>query len=82
MDKESLSKFLEAKIDKAAQNICNLKDRQDHFAYGQLQFFIGLRRALNPSRTDADRGLLDAVDDVLVELKLIKQSGDLRKIFA
>ncbi|MCE5975418.1 hypothetical protein [Pseudomonas sp. JR33AA] len=82
MDKQSLGNFLEAKIDKAAQNICNLKDRQDHFAYGQLQVFLSLRRALNATRTDADRGLIDAMDDVLLELGMIAQSGELRKRFA
>ncbi|MFJ7008195.1 hypothetical protein [Pseudomonas putida] len=82
MDKQSLGNFLEAKIDKAAQNICNLKDRQDHFAYGQLQVFLSLRRALNATRTDADRGLIDAMDDVLLELGMITQSGELRKRFA
>ncbi|HFL2190357.1 TPA: hypothetical protein ACG3DQ_005450 [Pseudomonas putida] len=82
MDKQSLGNFLEAKIDRAAQNICNLKDRQDHFAYGQLQVFLSLRRALNAARTDADRGLIDAMDDVLLELGMITQSGELRKRFA
>lgn len=82
MDKQSLGNFLEAKIDRAAQNICNLKDRHDHFAYGQLQVFLSLRRALNAARTDADRGLIDAMDDVLLELGMITQSGELRKRFA
>ena len=82
MDKQSLGNFLEAKIDRAAQNICNLKDRQDHFAYGQLQVFLSLRRALNAARTDADRGLIDAMDDMLLELGMITQSGELRKRFA
>jgi hypothetical protein len=82
MDKTGFNAFLEEKIDKAAQNICNMKERQDHFAYGQLQLFLSLRRALNGVRTDADRGQLDAMDDVLVELGVIQQSGDLRKQFA
>lgn len=35
--KQALLDFLEQEINSAAQNIINLKHRQDHYAYGQLQ---------------------------------------------
>ncbi|AXM96814.1 hypothetical protein GCM10011247_22130 [Pseudomonas plecoglossicida] len=83
--KQALLDFLEQEINSAAQNIINLKHRQDHYAYGQLQVFIAFRRILSDTvtddlvessstRCDLDRGFLTAVEKTLFQLGLIEQA--------
>lgn len=80
--KEALLDFLEEEIDSAAEKIVRLKDRQDHFAYGQLQVFLTFRRILSDTvtdelieppaqRTDIDRGFLVALGKTLFQFGLL-----------
>lgn len=81
--KQALLEFFEKEIDGAAQKIVRLKDRQDHFAYGQLQVFMTFRRLLSdtvtdelieplPQRHDVDRGFLSALEKTLVQLQFLE----------
>ncbi|MFT0520451.1 hypothetical protein [Pseudomonas faucium] len=84
--KAKLLEYLEKEIDGAAQKIIKLKDRQDHFAFGQIQVFMTFRRILSDTvtdelieppaqRTDLDRGALSALDRILVQLGLIEHGA-------
>ncbi|WP_449430949.1 hypothetical protein [Pseudomonas putida] len=82
--------FLEEEIDLAAHKILKLEDRQDRFAYGQLQVFMTFRRILSDTvaedriekpaqRDDLDRGFLCALEQTLARLGF--DQCDLSKIF-
>lgn len=84
--KKILLDFLEKEIDSTANKIIVLKERQDHFAYGQLQVLMTFRRLLSdtvtdelvepkPQRTDLDRGFVSALEKVLVQMGLMEQKA-------
>lgn len=76
MLKEKFSAFVETQINLAAQGIVNNKSaKRDDVGFGQLGFYLALRRWLQGKSSAEDIGLFDAVNDSLQALQLLK-SGE------
>ena len=73
----ALLEFVEKQINYYGQAIVDGKDRMDDLALGELSFYITLRRVLKGTGTLQDKGLIDAINDTLQELKVI----DAKKTF-
>lgn len=68
-----------------------MPQRADRSALGELEFYIALRNVILFSNDSAqnnydqaslrDQGLLDAINDTLIELKLIKHSEKFYNLF-
>ncbi|MEN9917232.1 MAG: hypothetical protein RLY40_1164 [Pseudomonadota bacterium] len=79
---QQLEDFVENKINYYAERIKSLPQRADRSALGELEFYIALRNVtsfpndISQNKYDQaslrDHGLLDAINDTLIELKLIK----------
>ncbi|CAK8712029.1 hypothetical protein GCAAIG_01335 [Candidatus Electronema halotolerans] len=73
MKKEELLQFVEEKINSYAQRIIDANDKGDDSALGELIVYMGLRRILKgEERRIQDYGMMDAFNDVLKELGIIK----------
>lgn len=75
MSLETLEAFVDAKINHYGKAIVTGSDKGDAQAYGELTFYLSLRRVLKKSDSDKptmqDRGMMDAVNDTLEHLGLI-----------
>ena len=69
--KKEMLAFLEEKINTYAKRIVERNDKGDDVCYGQLTFYMAYRRHLNGEATMADRGVMDALADTLIQLGLI-----------
>lgn len=88
---QQLESFIEKKINHYAERIKSLPQRADRSALGELEFYIALRNVILFSNDSAqnnydqaslrDQGLLDAINDTLIELKLIKHSEKFYNLF-
>lgn len=73
MKKEELLQFVEEKINSYAQRIIDANDKADDSALGELIVYMGLRRILKgEEHRIQDYGMMDAFNDVLKELGIIK----------
>jgi hypothetical protein len=73
MKKEELLQFVKEKINSYAQRIIDANDKGDDSALGELIVYMGLRRILKgEERRIQDYGMMDAFNDVLKELGIIK----------
>lgn len=68
-----LKSFVEGKINHYAEMITAGKDKADDLAIGELQFYIALRRIINEKGSAQDIGMMDAINDVLQELRLVEK---------
>ncbi len=63
--------FVEKKICYYSNAIIEGTDKIDELAYGELKFYITLRRVLNGRATHEDKGFVDAINDTLQEANII-----------
>lgn len=69
----ALTNFIETKLNEYAQKIVKGGEQSDELAFGQLSFYLSLRRVLNGKATLQDVGLADAINDTLQELGIINE---------
>lgn len=83
MQKEELLQFVEDRIDTYAQVIINSTDKGDDTALGELTVYMSLRRVLKgEERRLQDYGMMDAFNDVLKELGVIKTGKFYKDFFS
>jgi hypothetical protein len=83
MTKEELLQFTEGKINSYAQQILNATDKGDDSALGELSVYMALRRILkNEERRIQDYGMMDAFNDVIKELGIIKDGKFFEDFFS
>ena len=68
-----LTNFIETKVNEYAQKIIKGGEKSDDLAFGQLSFYLSLRRVLNGKATPQDVGVVDAINDTLQELGIINE---------
>lgn len=68
----TLIQFVENKINTYAQRILEYTAEHDTVALGELQFYMSLRKTLLGKENFQDRGMMDAVNDVLKYKGIIK----------
>ena len=68
----NMSDFIEEKLNYYADAIINGHDKIDEHAFGEMKFYMTLRRVINNKATLEDVGMMDAINDTLQELGLIK----------
>ena len=69
-----LTQFIEDKLDAYAEKIKGGSARVDEHAFGELTFFLAVRRVLAGKGTTQDLGMMDAINDFL-QNKGIVESG-------
>lgn len=67
-----LDQFIEDKINHYAQMIVEHKDKADDLALGELNFYVTLRRVMTGNGSTQDKGMMDAVQDVLKHQGLVE----------
>lgn len=67
-----LSTFVEDKLNDYAAVIIKGNQRRDEYALGELNFYMSLRRVLAGKATMQDVGLMDAINDTLVEFGVLE----------
>lgn len=65
--------FIENKLNHYAENIIKGNNRRDEYSLGELNFYISLRRVLEGNATMEDAGLMDAINDTLVETGFLQE---------
>lgn len=70
----SLKEFIESKLNNYAETIVDSDEELDEYALGELTFYMTLRRILSENATLQDKGMLDAINDTLQELEIIKSN--------
>ncbi|GAB1619283.1 hypothetical protein [Pseudomonas sp. NGC7] len=74
MERTAFKGFIEDQIKIAAKQITDTKmANTHHFAHGKLSFLLSLHRMVDGTATREDRGLHDAINDVLQLLGLVKE---------
>ena len=66
-----MQEFVENKIDKYAQAIITGSDKKDALAFGELSFYMALRRIIKGEATPQDLGMAGAINDTLQEAGII-----------
>lgn len=69
----ALTDLIETKLNEYAQKIVKGGEKSDELAFGQISFYLSLRRVLNGKATPQDVGLVDAINDTLQELGIINK---------
>lgn len=69
----ALNEFIETKVNEYAQKIVKGSDKSDELAFGELSFYLSLRRVLTDKATPQDVGLVDAINDTLQELGVLEK---------
>ncbi len=62
------NEFIESKLNEYAGKIVKGSERSDELAFGQVGFYLALRRVLNGKATLQDVGLMDAINDTLQQM--------------
>lgn len=75
----SLTQFVEEKINHYARMIADYNEKADELAFGQLSFYMALRRVLQDKATTEDKGMMDAVNDVLQHKGLVAKGSTFYK---
>lgn len=73
MPKIDLASFIEEKINFYAQEMIEGGKETDEHALGEITFYLALRRLITGQAIPSDLGLLDAVNDTLIELKILQE---------
>jgi hypothetical protein len=72
MSKVDFERHIEEQINRVGQKLhVSRSAKLDDLAFGQMGFYLALRRVLQGTSTAEDLGLMDAVNDVLQTLKLL-----------
>jgi len=67
-----MEKFVAGKINHYANMIVNNKDKADELAIGELNFYMAFRRMIKGEGTTQDKGMMDAINDVLQHKGLVE----------
>lgn len=68
-----LTDFVEEKLNHYAQRIIDGGANVDDHAFGELAFYLSVRRVLSGKATRQDVGMMDAINDTLQGLGLMKE---------
>ena len=68
-----LSQLIEDKLNYYADAIIKGHDKIDEHAFGEMKFYMALRRIINNKSTFEDIGMMDAINDTLQILGLISE---------
>lgn len=63
--------FIEKKINQYSNSIIEANNKIDEFAFGELKFYMSLRRMYEGTATIEDKGFMDAINDTLQELEIV-----------
>lgn len=74
MHKVDLQEKIEFEINKLAKMIVEKKANSDEIAHAKIGFYLALQRVLAGSARPGDIGLMDAVNDTLQMLGIMKPS--------
>ena len=69
-----MNEFVESKVNHYAEAILKGSDKKDAHALGELTFYMAIRRVLKGEATIQDLGMMDAINDILQEAKIIEES--------
>ena len=73
--------FVEKKINQYAEAIISGSDKKDAFSFGELSFYIALRRISKGEATPQDLGMADAINDTLQEAGIMDQDKTFVSLF-
>lgn len=76
MTKEELRAFVDQKINKFAQQIVDKSDKVDEYAVGEISFYMVARRIIDGTSTLSDKGMVDAINDVLVKFGKLEKTNE------
>lgn len=60
-----LSQFIETKLNKYAERVVTSSEQIDDYAFGEISWYLALRRVLAGKGTPQDLGMMDAINDTL-----------------
>ena len=60
-----LSQFIETKLNKYAERVVTSSEQMDDYAFGEISWYLTLRRVLAGKGTTQDLGMMDAINDTL-----------------
>lgn len=66
-----LSQFIETKLNRYAERIVESGEQLDEYAFGEMSWYLALRRILAGKGTPQDLGMMDAINDTLQEKGII-----------
>jgi hypothetical protein len=66
-----LKEFIETKLNEYAQKIVKGSEKSDELAFGQISFYLSLRRVLSGKATIQDVGMMDAINDTLQTMGIV-----------
>jgi hypothetical protein len=69
-----LAQFIEDKLNHYAETIVTGNQKMDEHALGELYFYMALRRVIDGKATFEDIGTMDAINDTLQKLGVIRSS--------
>tara|TARA_A100001011_G_scaffold372903_1_gene431773 strand:- start:332 stop:565 length:234 start_codon:yes stop_codon:yes gene_type:complete len=74
-----MEKFVEDKINHYAKSIIEDSHKKDAHSFGELSFYMALRRVVKGEATREDLGMMDAVNDTLQEMGVISEGDTFTK---
>lgn len=60
-----LSQFIETKLNNYAARVVTSGEQMEDYAFGEISWYLTLRRVLAGKGTPQDLGLMDAINDTL-----------------
>lgn len=73
MPTTDLNNLIEEKLNHYARKITEAGAKTDEHAFGELSFYLSLRRVMTGKATMQDVGLMDAINDTLANLGRIEE---------
>lgn len=74
-----LVQFIEDKLNGYAEKITRGSARVDEHAFGEMTFFMALRRVLAGKGTPQDLGMMDAINDTLQNKAILEKGATFLK---
>lgn len=68
-----LSQFVETKLNKYAERVVEGSPQMEDYAFGEISWYLTLRRVLAGKGTPQDLGLMDAINDTLQQKGFVGQ---------
>lgn len=69
------SQFVETKLNQYAARVVEGSEQMEDYAFGEISWFLTLRRVLAGKGTPQDLGMLDAINDTLQQKGFIGQGA-------
>ena len=67
------SQFVETKLNQYAARVVEGSEQMEDYAFGEISWFLTLRRVLAGKSTPQDLGMMDAINDTLQQKGFIGQ---------